>query len=145
MKEYNFDTTHFRHQVEIQMRFSDLDALNHVNNGCQMQYFDVGRIHYMTDVLGKEIDWSEDFCVIVHLELDFMSSLEMGMKPYVETKIVSFGEKSMKMFQRIIDKNTGEVKSTCFSVLAGLDRKNHCSMPIPEYLKQAFTSFEEVK
>lgn len=143
MKEYNFDTTNFKHGISVQMRFSDLDALNHVNNGFQMHYLDVGRLNYFADVLERNIDWSNDFLVLVHLELDFIAPLEMGMDAYVQTKTISFGEKSMKMFQRIIDRKTNEVKTTCFSILSGLDREKHCSQPIPEEYKKRFTDFEK--
>ncbi|MCF0209887.1 MAG: thioesterase family protein [Bacteroidales bacterium] len=142
MNKYDFNTTDFKHKEHIQMRFSDLDAMNHVNNGYQMHYYDVGRINYCETVLGRRMDWTKDFMVIVHLELDFIASIEMGMDVVVETKTVGFGSKSMKMFQRIIDNNTGDVKSTCFTILSGIDRVNHCSQAFPEEFKQTFLDFE---
>ncbi|MBR1769051.1 MAG: thioesterase family protein [Bacteroidales bacterium] len=141
-KTYDFDTEHFYHEKNIQMRFSDLDALNHVNNGFQMHYFDVGRIYYFSDILHRSIDWTDDFLVLVHLELDFIAPIEMGMDVYVQTKTIGFGSKSMKMFQRIIDKNTGEVKSTCFSILSGFNREKQISEPLPEEYITSFLDFE---
>ena len=125
------------------MRFSDLDAMNHVNNGFQMHYFDVGRIYYFSDILHRDVDWTNDFLVLVHLELDFVAPIEMGMDIYVQTKTISFGKKSMKMFQRIIDKKTGKVKSTCFSILSGYNREKQCSQSLPEEYINTFLSFEK--
>ncbi|MDO5760244.1 MAG: hotdog domain-containing protein [Bacteroidota bacterium] len=142
MKQYDFDTTKFLHQTPIQMRFSDLDALNHVNNGFQMHYFDVGRINYFADVLKREIDWTKDFLVLVHLELDFIAPIEMGMDVYVQTKTIGFGQKSMRMFQRIIDKKTMEVKSTCFSILSGFNREKQTSESLPQEYLDTFLAFE---
>ncbi len=142
MKQYDFDTQKFLHQTHIQMRFSDLDALNHVNNGFQMHYFDVGRIQYFSDILQREIDWTKDFLVLVHLEIDFLTPIEMSMDIYVQTKTIGFGQKSMRMFQRIIDKNTMEVKSTCFSVLSGFNRQKQISEPLPKEYLDVFLGFE---
>ncbi|MEE3412330.1 MAG: thioesterase family protein [Bacteroidales bacterium] len=143
MRDYDFDCEKFFHEKQIQMRFSDLDAMNHVNNGFQMHYFDVGRIYYFSDILHRDVDWTNDFLVLVHLELDFVAPIEMGMDIYVQTKTISFGKKSMKMFQRIIDKKTGEVKSTCFSILSGYNREKQCSQSLPEEYINTFLSFEK--
>ena len=143
MREYDFDCETFFHEKQIQMRFSDLDAMNHVNNGFQMHYFDVGRIYYFSDILHRDVDWTNDFLVLVHLELDFIAPIEMGMDIYVQTKTISFGKKSMKMFQRIIDKKTGMVKSTCFSILSGYNREKQCSEALPEEYINTFLSFEK--
>lgn len=78
MRDYDFDCETFFHEKQIQMRFSDLDAMNHVNNGFQMHYFDVGRIYYFSDILHRDVDWTNDFLVLVHLELDFVAPIEMG-------------------------------------------------------------------
>lgn len=143
MKQYDFDCETFFHEKQIQMRFADLDAMNHVNNGFQMHYFDVGRIYYFSDILHREVDWTNDFLVLVHLELDFIAPIEMGMDIYVQTKTIRFGNKSMKMFQRIIDKKTGAVKSTCFSILSGYNREKQCSVGLPEEYVNTFLSFEK--
>lgn len=145
MKQYDFDTNTFLHQTPIQMRFSDLDALNHVNNGFQMHYLDVGRIDYFSKVLQRKIDWTNDFLVLVHLELDFLAPIEMGMDVCVETKTIGFGEKSMKMFQRIIDKKTMEVKSTCYSILSGFNREKKKSEALPQEYRDRFLAFENTQ
>lgn len=142
MKKYDFDSETFFHEKPIQMRFSDLDAMNHVNNGYQMHYFDVGRIFYFSDILKRNVDWTTDFLVLVHLELDFIAPIEMGMDIYVETKTVGFGNKSMKMFQRLVDKKTNEVKSTCLSILSGFNRQKQCSEALPKEYIDTFLNFE---
>ncbi len=42
----------FKHSVPVQMRFSDVDGFGHVNNGVYNDYYDIGRMYYMRDVLG---------------------------------------------------------------------------------------------
>ncbi len=139
---YDFDTTVFHHSLPIQIRFSDMDALNHVNNGFQCHYFDVGRINYMTQALKRDVNWDNQVVVLVHTEFDFLSPIELKDEILVQTKTISFGKRSIKMFQRIIDKNSHQVKTTCYSVLSGMDRQKKCSIDIPQEYKDAFAQME---
>jgi acyl-CoA thioester hydrolase len=129
--------------MPIQIRFSDLDALNHVNNSYHSQYFDVGRINYFEAVMGSKVDWSKIMVVIVHIEIDFLEPILQGDKINVETKIISFGNKSMKMLQRLVDSQTGNIKSICQTILSGYNHSNNSSMVIPEEFKSIFLEFEK--
>jgi acyl-CoA thioester hydrolase len=133
----------YNHSMPIQIRFSDLDALNHVNNSYHSQYFDVGRINYFEAVMGSKVDWSKIMVVIVHIEIDFLSPILQGDNINVETKLISFGTKSMKMQQRLVDSQTGNVKSICQTILSGFDHLSNSSMVIPEEFKTIFFEFEK--
>jgi acyl-CoA thioester hydrolase len=60
----------------------------------------------------------------------------------VETKVTEIGNKSVKMMQRIIDNNTGNIKSTCLSILSGYDRQNNSSKEISDDFRKKVTAFE---
>ena len=132
----------FKHKIPIQIRFSDIDAVNHVNNAIIAQYYDVGRIKYFETVLGDNFQWSDVLAVIVYTENNYYKSINQNDKIFVETRLEKFGNKSITMFQQIVDESTNEIKSTCKTVLAGYDRKNNCSATIPEELKEIFINFE---
>jgi acyl-CoA thioester hydrolase len=142
---YDFDTTTFHHSVPIQIRFADLDALDHVNNGFQCHYFDVGRVHYLQDALHKKIDLSKIDVVLVHTEFDFIMPVKGDDDILVQSKTIAFGNKSVKMFQRIIDKKTQQVKTTCYSVLSAIDVETKQSKPLPEEYRKAFAEIDEMK
>lgn len=132
----------YKHSIPIQIRFSDIDALSHVNNSYHSQYYDIGRIHYFEKVMNKKIDWTDIVVVIVHIEIDFISPILQADNLFVETKLFSFGEKSMKMYQQLIDKTTGITKSSCTTILSGFDSKTNISAKIPEDFKKKFLEFE---
>lgn len=132
----------FKHKVPIQIRFSDIDAVNHVNNSIISQYYDVGRIQYFEAVLGINFKWADVLAVVVYTENNFYSSINQDDNIYVETKLIRFGNKSMEMFQQIVEEQTGKVKSTCKTILAGYDKENHCSAMIPNDIKEKFLNFE---
>ncbi|MBP3253465.1 MAG: acyl-CoA thioesterase [Bacteroidales bacterium] len=142
--KYNFDTENFNHSIEIQIRFADLDALNHVNNGFQCHYFDVGRVNYFQDALKRKINLAEIDLVLVHTEFDFLSPVEGNDEILVQSKTLSFGEKSVKMFQRIIDKHSGKVKTTCYSVLSAMDTTTKQSKQVPQEYRKAFSEIDNL-
>lgn len=136
------DTYKFR--LPVQIRFSDLDALNHVNNSYQAQYYDLGRINYFEAVNGGHFNWNEVIVVIVNTENNFFKPILQGEELYVETKLVKFGTKSMTMHQRLLT-SEGEIKGTCKTILAGFNQKTQTSAEIPQDFKDKFLKFEATK
>lgn len=133
----------FKHHYPVQVRMTDLDPVGHVNNGTQLSYYDLGRLNYLETLQNKRIDWNEIDMVIVHIACDFAKSIYFYDKIVVETKVLEIGNKSVKMLQRIVNAETNEVKSTCYSVMAGYDKENNSSKPISETFKQQVFLFEE--
>lgn len=132
----------FNHQFSIQVRMTDLDPVGHVNNGVQFSYYDLGRLEYFKTLQNKAIQWDELDMVIVHASCDFMNSIFLEDKIVVETKVIGFGEKSVKIIQRIVQSETQEIKSTCYSIMSGYDKKNNCSKAISDDFKQKVQEFE---
>lgn len=143
MKENPGNDLVFHHCIPIQTRFSDVDPLGHVNNSVLFQYFDTGRIHYFQDVMQNVVTWNEIPLVLVHLSTDFLAPAFFDANLVVETKTLGFGKKSLKMIQRLKDKDTGDVKSVCRAILSGFDPKTNTSLVIPESLKQTFLNYEQ--
>jgi acyl-CoA thioester hydrolase len=46
----------FFHITPIQIRFNDIDKLNHVTNSVYQQYFDLGKMDYFNDVLQEQMN-----------------------------------------------------------------------------------------
>ena len=82
--------------------------------------------------------------VLVHTEFDFLSPVEGNDEILVQSKTLSFGEKSVKMFQRIIDKHSGKVKTTCYSVLSAMDTTTKQSKQVPQEYRKAFSEIDNL-
>ena len=143
--QLKMDTTgiQFNYSYPIQIRLSDLDPIGHVNNGVQFFYYDLGRIHYLETINGAPISWTEIDMVVVHTACDFLRSIRDKENISVQTKITEIGNKSVRMIQRIINTDTGEIKSTCYTVLSGFDRANDCSQPIADSFKRKVAAYEQ--
>ena len=132
----------FNHAVDIQIRFNDIDGLNHVNNAVQLFYFDYGRMNYFSKVLGDTINWEDPGMVVASVKNDYIRPIYINEKIEVCSKVVEIGTKSMKMLQYIREKNSGEVKTVSLSVMVGFNRKQDASMPISDEWRQKLSAFE---
>lgn len=138
----NFSVFNYRFSVPIQIKMSDLDPFAHVNNGVQCNFFDYGRSCYFEHVFGEAIDWTTMDMVLVHTELDFKNPIKIHDDIICETTVFLFGNKSFQMMQQLRCAQSGVVKSTCKSVMAGFDRQTEQSIPIREDYKVLIRQFE---
>ena len=61
--------------VKIQIRYADLDALGHVNNSNYLTYFEIARVHYFNELLGKDWDWRNEGMILANSSLEFLKPL----------------------------------------------------------------------
>ena len=130
------------HKISIQIRFSDIDRLGHVNNSIYNQYLDVARLDYMNKTIGKLINWNEKTLVLVHVANDFLQPTHIDDTIYVTTEVTKTGNRSITMSQQIVD-DKGNVKLKSHSILSTIDVKNNISFPLPEEWIKAIEEFEE--
>ena len=116
----------------IQVRMSDLDPFNHVNNGAQCHYFDMGRSRFFEHAFQTEIDWLSFKYVLVHVELDFKAPIRFHDDLVCESEVTEVGNSSFKMIQRLVDHRTGEVKTICHCAVVYFDRVTNKSERIPD-------------
>ena len=111
---------------------SDLDPYNHVNNGSQCNYFDMGRSRFFEHAFLTQIDWLSFKYVLVHVDLDFQKPIRFHDELSCESAILEVGNSSFKMIQRLVDQKTGEVKTLCHAVVVYFDRQANKSERIPD-------------
>jgi acyl-CoA thioester hydrolase len=129
------------HRIPIQIRFSDIDRLGHINNSIYNQYLDVARLDYMNKTIGNLTDWDDKTIVLVHVACDFLQSTFMTDTIFVTTKITKIGNRSITMNQEIID-DKGNIKVKSISILSTLDVANNTSFPVPEEWIKLINEFE---
>jgi acyl-CoA thioester hydrolase len=119
------------HTIPVQIRFSDIDGVGHVNNVVYGQYFDIGRLAYFNAVLG-ETHWNQGkIMVLVHTEADYLVPTFLNDKIRVHTSVIAVGNKSVTMEQEIVGAdNIVRVKGR--SVLSTYDFDTHKSFPLPD-------------
>lgn len=135
----------FRHKLELQLRFTDVDMFGHVNNSVYLQYCDLGKLRYFNDALGGDFLNSELQVVVVNINCDFHAPSFLQEHLEVWTAIEAIGEKSLTLEQRIVNPDTDEVKFIAKTVMVGFDPKTMKSTEIPSGPRKAFEEFEQRK
>ena len=54
-----------KHQVPVQLRFNDTDALGHVNNSTYFSFYDLGKSEYFATVRGNDNFFSQKVDIVV--------------------------------------------------------------------------------
>lgn len=138
------DLSLFRHQLDLNVRFMDLDALHHVNNARYLNFLEEARIAYSQDVLGLFRDIKQLNVVVARIEIDYLKPITFGEEVKIYTRVLNLGNKSFK-FECIICSSNGKeekIASRAIQTLVTFDPKSQKSIPIPEEVKEKIESFE---
>ena len=119
--------------AKIQVRFADLDVLGHVNNTVYFSYFEMTRVHYFQELLGKQWDWKKFGVVLVRNEIDYKRSVLLYDEPeiYMYTEFV--GSKSFGLRYEL--KVNGEIYAVGKSVMVCFDATTQCTIPVPDNMR----------
>lgn len=120
----------FHHKMHVQMRFTDIDMLGHVNNNAYLSYMDLAKVCYFADVLPSGMDWRSVSSVVVHIDSDFYAPAYFEEPLVVLSAVVSVSERSFRMEQRVINEKTGQTKCIGRTIMAGFDAKTATGKPI---------------
>ncbi|MDE6493547.1 MAG: acyl-CoA thioesterase [Bacteroidales bacterium] len=130
-------------KTPIQIRFTDLDIFGHVNNAIYAELFDTARYAFIKELI-PDMDPKGKSVVLVHLETNFRKQILFTDKVYVETGIVKVGDRSIGMFQRMVN-GDGSVHADSYGVLSTYDAVRQESFPMPEEWRGKFESVKEAQ
>jgi acyl-CoA thioester hydrolase len=138
----------FNVTTEIRVRFSDTDAMGHVNNAKFFSYMEQGRVTYVTRVV-PELDMEsglKDFpFILASIECSFQSPLFCDETVVVSLRVPKIGNKSFVFDYLIKEKGSGRLVATGSSVQVMYDYKKQKSYPIPQEIRQRIEALEGVK
>lgn len=120
---------------KIQVRFSDLDVLGHVNNSIHLSYFEMARIHYFKELLGQNWDWHSFGMVLVKNEVEYLKSILLFDEPEVIIFTEHIGTKSFTIGYEIFVRNEIYIKGR--SVQVSYDAKTQKTIEIPRTMRSA--------
>lgn len=128
----------------IQVRFVDIDRLNHVNNACYLSYCELGRVKYFNEVLGEVIDWDKHGFVLAHIEVDYFTPIHLNDEVYCFTKVTYLGSKSLSLKNEILKKHNGNWTECAMvsGVLVAMDYVNNQSIEIPAVWRERINAYE---
>lgn len=139
------DAPIFRHSVDVQVRFTDVDRLGHVTNNIYLTFYDTGKMVYVRDVVGSWV-WEDGAAVLAFvgasMRLDFYKPIFYTSQIKVETRIAKIGNKSLLFAHRIINKENGDIMSTGEAVMVCYSPKLNVSIPVPDDWRKQIAQYE---
>lgn len=134
----------FKHRMECQLRFTDIDALGHVNNTTYMQLMDMAKVEYFGAVWGSPVIPGKVTPVIANINVNFMAPMFIGDKPVVLTRLEKLGNSSLTLKQQVVNAKDGSVKCEATTVMVNCDIKTGQSVPVADEWREAFSRYEAI-
>ena len=128
--------------VNLQIRFSDIDYMGHVNNAIYLSYFEYTRVHYFKTLLPANWDLISNGIILAHTEVSYLKPLLLNDDAKVQMLIGAIGTKSFTLHYIIRVKD--EIITKGASTLVCYDSKKRRSIGIPKEMKNSFTKLESI-
>lgn len=119
--------------VNIQVRFSDVDMMGHVNNAVYLNYFETARMLCFNQILGKGWDWTTDGIILLRNEVDYIKSVLLEDVVSIKVFVEKIGGKSFVLAYEL--KVNDVVYTKGKSTMVCFNYKQHASVEIPELLR----------
>lgn len=127
----------FRHSIDLQIRFNDIDILGHLNNTVYFSFFDTGKAYFFESIMKSRMDWQRVESVIANIDCAYVSPVYFGDSIEVRTCCTGIYDKSFKIQQVIVDKNSGELKAAAETIMVSFNPDTKQSMEIPALWREA--------
>lgn len=133
----------YRTAVDVQVRFSDTDALGHVNNMVYLSYLELARIEYLKKVLGA-VETKDFGVIIARVEIDYRSPAFHYESLVVGVRVLELGAASMRMDYRIEEKKTGRLVAEAKTVMVGYDYKENKVKRWPDEVRERVEEYDGI-
>lgn len=134
----------FKYRTELEMRFTDLDMMGHVNNAMYFTYMEIGRTKYWQQAI--QWDWKKTGVVIGKASNTYIKPLHLGDKISMYVRTSRIGNTSFDLEYMIIKTLNGEEivcskgKTTCVAY----DYATKSPIKIPERERNKMMDFEQL-
>lgn len=120
-------------EVKIQVRFSDLDVMGHVNNAVYLSYFEMARVLYFTPLMGEKWDWQKFGVLLKKNEIEYHFPVLLHDEPEITISTLSIGTKSFTLGYEL--KVDGKLYTTGSSVLVCYDSQTKRTIELPQEMR----------
>jgi len=119
---------------EVQLRFSDMDALGHVNNAVYLTYLESARIAWWLEITGRSgLDGLD--MILARAEIDYRSPLRWGERLEVGVRCASLGRTSFSLELAAVEPDAGRLVAQARKVCVLFDYAAGRKRPLPETLR----------
>jgi len=131
----------FRFSTTVEVRWRDLDAMNHVNNAVYFTYLEHARVHYLRELgLVPESPSGIGF-ILAEACCQFKSPLSLGERVTVRIRVSDLGRSSF-VFRYRMEGEDGRLAAEAHTTQVRYDYDSERSVPLSDEWRQAIVAFE---
>jgi acyl-CoA thioester hydrolase len=135
----------FKTKIQVTVRFSDTDAMGHMNNSRFFSFMEEGRVAYFKGIMQSE-NINDAFKVfpfiLAEIKCVFRAPVYCNDVIDVSLGVTKLGRKSFVMEYELHETKLGKLVATGDSVLVMYDYKTGQSMVIPDEFRKRVEAFE---
>ncbi len=133
----------YKYKTPIAIRFSDIDAVGHVNNAVYLTYFEEARIKYWRDIVLW--DMSEDGVIVGRSEVNYLKPILLNdeIACYVRTSRIGNSSFDVSHVLVKITPQGEEICTTGKTVCISYNYSANKSVPIPAVERQRMIEYDE--
>lgn len=121
------------HEIEVYVRFSETDALGHVNNVSYLIYFEEARTKFFEEVCDNK-ELFKNF-ILASVTCDYLSQAYAAQILKVKTTISRVGTKSFTVEHLLSDKESNQIIAKGTAVLVAYDFNEQKSITLPSEVR----------
>ncbi|WP_199426683.1 acyl-CoA thioesterase [Thermaerobacillus caldiproteolyticus] len=121
--------------TNVTVRFSETDALGHVNNTSYFVYLEEARIR-LFEQLGYGTDVTTWRFILASAKCDFVNQAYFGQTLKIETNVSKIGNKSFQLVHRILDAKTGTLIALGEAAVVYFNFETQQSEYLPDDLRE---------
>lgn len=124
----------FRYVYETKVRFSDLDAMRHVNNATFIQYLESARLGFWLHVTQRDGLGALDM-ILARTEIDYRSPAHFGEAVRVGVRCAWLRRSSFGLELRVEERASGRLLAEAKKVCVHYDFESQLSLPLPPAIR----------
>ena len=136
LSDYNYKTP-------ITIRFSDIDAVGHVNNAVYLTYFEDARLNYWREA----INWNLRLrgIIVGRSEVNYLKPITLDDKIFCYVRTTRMGNSSFDIMHVLVrvTPNGEEICTTGKTVCISYDYSSNKSIPIPSAERHRMIEYDE--
>jgi acyl-CoA thioester hydrolase len=131
----------FSHEIQVEVRFADTDAMRHVNNAKYLTYCEIARIRYWTDVTGR----GAENLILAEARITYRAQVFYGETVTIQTRATRIGRSSFTLEHRLTAALPGDeprLVAVSESVLVRFDYETQRPTLLSDEFVAAIEAFE---
>lgn len=132
----------FHHHQPVQLRFNDIDMLGHLNNSVYIQLMDLGKANYFHQFINGKLNHNNLAIVVANINCDFHAPAYLEEPLEVLTAVASMGDRSLRLEQRVVNAESGEVKCRAITAMVNIDPNTGHAVEISDHWRQMISTYE---